>query len=102
MFSLVLTYVLLCTSAFAAGVVNAIAGGGTLLTFPTLLHAGISSKAANETSTVALVPGSISGAWGFRRDLAGARGWLLLLFGPTIAARLLASLLFTDLDHKYF
>ncbi len=102
MFSLLLTYVLLCTSAFAAGVVNAIAGGGTLLTFPTLLHAGISSKAANETSTVALVPGSISGAWGFRRDLAGARGWLLLLVGPSIAGGLVGSLLLTELEDKYF
>jgi hypothetical protein len=102
MFTLFLTYILLCISAFAAGVVNAIAGGGTLLSFPTLLHAGLSSKAANETSTVALVPGSISGAWGFRRDLAGARRWLMLLTAPSIVGGLVGSLLLTELEDKYF
>jgi uncharacterized membrane protein YfcA len=97
-----LTYLLLCASAFAAGVVNAIAGGGTLLSFPALLRVGVSAKAANETSTVALVPGSISGALGFRRDLQGAGPWLLLLVGPSLAGGLLGSLLLTELEDKYF
>ncbi len=97
-----LTYLLLCLSAFAAGVVNSIAGGGTLLTFPTLLATGITSKVANETSTVALVPGSIAGAWGFRRDLAGARPWLMLLIGPSLLGGLAGSLLLTELNDKYF
>ena len=68
----------LCAAAFAAGVVNAVAGGGTLLTFPTLLGAltgplgfDEASVVANATSTVALVPGSLAGAWGFRRGTAG-------------------------------
>ena len=88
MFSLLLTYSLLCASAFAAGVVNSLAGGGTLLTFPSLLHTGMLSKVANETSTVALVPGSVAGAWGFRRDLQGARHWLVLLIAPSLAGGL--------------
>ncbi len=90
-------YVLLCVSAFAAGVMNAIAGGGTLLTFPSLVWAlgGIRDAAAiaNMTSTVALVPGSLAGAWGYRRELQGARPWLLLLLGPSLVGGLLGSLL---------
>ena len=102
MFNLLLPYLLLCLSAFAAGVVNSIAGGGTLLTFPMLLHAGVSSQVANETSTVALVPGSMAGVWGFRRDLEGARSWLLLLVGPSLGGGLAGALLLTRLDPKYF
>src|SRR5205807_7626642 len=60
------------------------------------------SKVANETSTVALVPGSVAGAWGFRRDLQGARHWLLLLIGPSLAGGLVGALLLTELDDKYF
>jgi uncharacterized protein len=97
----VLTFLLLCLSAFAAGVVNSIAGGGTLLTFP-MLQTVMLPKAANMTSTVALVPGSIAGAWGFRRDLAGARPWLMLLIGPSLAGGLVGSLLVLVLDNKYF
>jgi uncharacterized membrane protein YfcA len=102
MFSALATYLLLCLSAFAAGIVNSIAGGGTLLTFPTLLRTGITSTVANETSTVALVPGSVSGAWGFRRDLAGAGHWLLLLIGPSLLGGLTGALLLTQLDAHYF
>ena len=46
-------------AAFCAGVVNSIAGGGTLLTFPSLLAAGLPAVTANATSTMALVPGSM-------------------------------------------
>jgi len=53
-------------TAVAAGAVNSVAGGGTLLTFPGLLTA-VSPVVANGTSTVALVPGSLSAAWGYRR-----------------------------------
>jgi uncharacterized protein len=102
MFSEFLTYFLLCVSAFAAGVVNSLAGGGTLLTFPTLLQTGMLDKMANETSTVALVPGSVAGAWGFRRDLQGASPWLLLLIGPSLAGGLLGALLLTKLKNQYF
>ena len=53
-------YLVLALVAFAAGVVNSMAGGGTLLTFPSLLAFGVPSITANATSTVALVPGSFS------------------------------------------
>ena len=55
------TQVWLCLAALAAGAVNAVAGGGTLLTFPALT-AVVTPVVANATSTVALVPGSAAGA----------------------------------------
>ena len=53
-------------AAVAAGAINAIAGGGTLLTFPALLAAGMPPVTANATSSVALVPGSLAAWWGYR------------------------------------
>ena len=73
-----LTYLLLMASALAAGVVNALAGGGTLLTFPPLLGV-VSPVVANGTSTVALVPGSLASAWGYRNELGKVGRWPYLL-----------------------
>jgi uncharacterized protein len=76
---------------------NAVAGGGTLLTFPALIGLGISPLTANATSTVALWPGSASSFWGYRRELSGARQWAIgfalpsLLGGGVGAALLLAT-----------
>ena len=93
----------LCLAAFAAGAVNAVAGGGTLLTFPTLLAVTPPPGViANATSTVALVPGSLAGAWGFRRELRGTRRWLLLLSGPSLLGGLAGALLLTRADPGYF
>ena len=58
--------VVLFAAAFFAGIINSLAGGGTLLTFPALLAYGIAPIRANATSTVALVPGSFSSFWGYR------------------------------------
>jgi uncharacterized protein len=84
----------LCVAAFAAGAVNAVAGGGTLLTFPTLLAVtpppGV---VANATSTAALVPGSLAGAWGYRRELEGSRHWLLLLTAPSLLGGVVGAVL---------
>src|SRR2546423_8485968 len=55
----------------AAGTINTIGGSGTLITFPTLLAFGYPPVVANVSNTVGLVPGSLSGAWGYRRELAG-------------------------------
>ncbi len=67
-------------AAAAAGAVNAIAGGGTLISFPSLMALGLDSKTANMTSTVGLWPGSLGGAWGFRRDLARAGSEVRLFY----------------------
>ena len=77
--------VIVFLSAVVAGGINSIAGGGTLITFPTLLWIGRDPIVANATNTVALWPGSLSGAYGFRRELASARRWLALLILPSLA-----------------
>ena len=63
---------------------NAIAGGGTLLTFPALVAAGLPPLVANATSTVALVPGALSSMLGYRAELQGARHWALSLTVPSL------------------
>jgi uncharacterized membrane protein YfcA len=60
-------------AAFGAGFVNAVAGGGTLLTFPALLYSGLSSITANATSTVAIWPGSVTSSWAYRQELKANR-----------------------------
>jgi uncharacterized membrane protein YfcA len=59
---------LLVLASFVAGSINSVAGGGTLLTFPSLLAVQVPSVVANATSTVALVPGSFSAFWGYRKS----------------------------------
>jgi uncharacterized membrane protein YfcA len=87
---------LLFASAVGAGVMNAIAGGGTLLTFPSLLAAGVSPVVANATNAVALVPGSFTSGFAFRREL-GQYGQRLVAYlvassvlGAFVGARLVA------------
>lgn len=82
-------YTFLCVSAFVAGVMNSVAGGGTLLTFPALLTAlspfGASAAAiANATSTLALLPGSFAGAVGYRKELYEARRFVARMVAPSI------------------
>jgi uncharacterized membrane protein YfcA len=60
---------LVAAAAFMAGLVNAVAGGGTLFTYPALLLAGFAPKVANITSTVALCSGYLGGSLGYRREL---------------------------------
>jgi uncharacterized membrane protein YfcA len=57
----------------AAGTINTVVGSGTLITFPVLLAVGFSPLVANVSNTIGLVPGSVSGAIGYRRELAGQR-----------------------------
>ena len=92
----VLQYVFLCVSAFVAGVMNSVAGGGTLLTFPALLAAlsplGAGAAAvANATSTVALLPGSFAGAVGYRKELAECRRFIARMVLPSIAGGFLGA-----------
>ncbi|MCR1782889.1 sulfite exporter TauE/SafE family protein [Nocardioides carbamazepini] len=62
-----------------AGMINAVVGSGTLITFPTLLAIGVPPVTANMSNSLGLVPGSIAGAFGYRRELVGQRGRLLRL-----------------------
>ncbi|KAA0585230.1 sulfite exporter TauE/SafE family protein (plasmid) [Azospirillum oryzae] len=60
---------ILLAAAFLAGAMNAVAGGGSFLTLPALIYAGVPPVAANATGTVALLPGYASGVYGYRQDL---------------------------------
>jgi uncharacterized protein len=80
-------------AALLAGFVNAIAGGGTLLTFPALVAAGLSPLNANATSTVALLPGALSSMWGYRDELTGARRWAALFALPSLVGGTLGAVL---------
>jgi hypothetical protein len=73
--------ILLSVAGFAAGVLNAVAGGGTFLSLPALIAVGVPPVAANATATLAALPGYLSSAWGFRHDMQ-AEGALSL---PAIA-----------------
>jgi uncharacterized protein len=61
-------------AGLAAGTINTVVGSGTLITFPVLLAFGYAPVTANVSNTVGLVPGSLSGVVGYRRELAGQRG----------------------------
>ena len=92
---------MLFAAAATAGAVNSVAGGGTLLTFPTLLWLGVPAKIANATSTVALWPGTLSSLWGYRREMQAARRWLMLLIWPSLLGGGVGALLVTRLE-EYF
>jgi uncharacterized membrane protein YfcA len=70
-------------AAFLAGAINSVAGGGTLISFPTLIWLGLPSVMANATSTVAIWPGTLGSIWGFRRELRCADRIMFLLVLPS-------------------
>ena len=117
-----LDYLAVAGASLAAGMVNALAGGGTLISFPTLVGLGVPALSANVTNTVALVPGYLSGTYAQRDDLrpqvgrakkmavlaavGGLGGSVLLVVTPGSAFRvavpyliLLASALLLTQDH---
>jgi uncharacterized membrane protein YfcA len=72
-------------AGIAAGAVNAVVGSGSLITFPTLLAFGFPPVVANVSNNVGLVPGNVSGALGYRPELAGQRSRLIRLAGIAAA-----------------
>ena len=76
--------VLILLAAAVAGFINAIAGGGTLVTFPLLIAIGIPPVVANVTNTVALVPGTMGGMWAQRKDFHSQYRRLLKLLPVAI------------------
>ena len=85
-----------------AGAVNTIVGSGSLVTFPTLLAVGYAPVVANVSNTVGLVFGSISGAWGYRRELRGQRRRVLTLAAGSAAGALVGGILLLVLPGKVF
>jgi uncharacterized membrane protein YfcA len=89
-------------AAFAAGAVNALAGGGTLITFPALAALGLSALSANVTSTIALCPGYLGGSFAQRADLAGQGSRLRRLLPAGVAGGLVGALLLVHTGEKLF
>ncbi len=86
----------------AAGTINTLVGSGTLITFPTLLAFGVPPVTANVSNTVGLVPGSISGSIGYRRELVGQRGRVLRLVSASLVGGLVGAVLLLGLPEGAF
>jgi uncharacterized membrane protein YfcA len=92
----------LIASATAAGAINAIAGGGTLLTFPTLLLCGTPPIIANATSTLALVIGTAGSIFGFRQQIAAVKRWLTQFVPVSLLGGWLGSWMLTHTSDTFF
>jgi len=94
---------LILIAAFCAGVLNTIAGGGTFLTFPALVFIGVPPVVANATSAIAVFPGYLAGALGFRDELGKIdRRQFLKLIVVTLVGGLIGSLLLLVSSNKAF
>ena len=87
------SYIVVLIAAFIAGAINSLAGGGTLVSFPSLIWVGLPSTIANATSTVALAPGSLGAMWGYRHDLRGLRTSTYALIVPSVVGGMLGAVL---------
>jgi uncharacterized membrane protein YfcA len=89
-------------AGMAAGTINTVVGSGTLITFPTLLAFGVPPVTANVSNTIGLVPGVMSGAYGYRRELAGQRSRAIRLGSASLAGGLLGAVLLLVLPSSAF
>jgi hypothetical protein len=89
-------------AAVLAGSVNAIAGGGTLLSFPAAIAWGLPSTIANATNAVALSPGSLASAWAYRRELRDEWRLALALAGPALLGGYLGALILRHTSQRLF
>ena len=87
------TAALLAAAGFAAGAVNAVAGGGSLISFPALLGAGYGSVTANVTNAVAVLPGYLGGSLAYRDELRGQRQRIVALSVTSAAGALLGAVI---------
>ena len=93
---------LILAAGLVAGTINTIVGSGTLVTFPTLLAVGYPPVLANVSNTVGLVPGTLSGAIGYRRELAGQRSRLLRLGAASLLGGVTGAVLLLSLPSAAF
>jgi uncharacterized membrane protein YfcA len=84
---------LILVAGAAAGMINAAVGSGSLITFPTLLAFGIPPVTANVSNNIGLVPGGVSGVWGYRRELSGQRRRLVVLGSMSVLGGIAGALL---------
>lgn len=92
----------LAVASFLAGIVNAVAGGGTLITFPALTALGVPALIANVTNTIALCPGYLGGALAQRKELAGQKKILWMLLPVSLAGGIAGGFLLLQTGEKSF
>jgi uncharacterized membrane protein YfcA len=97
-----LQYILAALAAFAAGLINALAGGGTLITFPALTALGLPAVVANITSTVSLFPGYFGATWAQRNDLRDQGSRLKILLPAALVGGLAGGHLLLHTGEKVF
>lgn len=93
---------LVAVAGVCAGTINTVVGSGTLITFPVLLALGYPPVVANASNSIGLVPGGITGAFGYRRELAGQRKRLLRLGGASLLGGVIGATLLLVLDPDVF
>ncbi len=98
----VLDFVFAGLAALAAGAINALAGGGTLITFPVLTFLGIPAVAANVTNTVALCPGYFGGTLAQMKDLQGQKNRLWIIIPASVIGGVLGGFLLLQTGEKLF
>jgi uncharacterized membrane protein YfcA len=89
-------------AGMVAGTINTVVGSGTLFTFPVLLAFGYAPVTANVSNTIGLVPGSASGAVGYRRELAGQRSRVLPLTAASLSGGVIGAVLLLSLPASAF
>ncbi|WP_017238512.1 sulfite exporter TauE/SafE family protein [Streptomyces sp. SS] len=89
-------------AGIGAGTINTIVGSGTLITFPVLLATGLPPITANVSNALGLVPGSVSGAIGYRRELKGQKARIIRLGGVALLGGLIGAILLLALPSKAF
>ncbi|MEU5806748.1 sulfite exporter TauE/SafE family protein [Streptomyces sp. NPDC047718] len=89
-------------AGIGAGTINTIVGSGTLITFPVLLATGLSPVTANVSNTLGLVPGSLSGAFGYRKELRGQRRRVIRLGAVSLVGGLAGAVLLLTLPSESF
>lgn len=89
-------------AGIAAGMINVVVGSGTLITFPVLLAFGFPSVLANVSNNIGLVPGSLSGAYGYRAELSGQRSRVLRLGSASLLGGLVGAILLLTLPPGAF
>lgn len=89
-------------AGIAAGTINTVVGSGTLITFPTLLAVGVPPVSANVSNNIGLVFGTVTGTWGYRRELEGQRSTLLRLAPMSLIGSIAGALLLLRLPASAF
>ncbi len=97
-----MSFLVLFVAAFLGGALNSVAGGGSFITLPALLYAGVTPVSANATSTFAMWPASLSSAVAYRREIGQARAWTLRLGVISLVGGLLGGLLLVRTSDESF